>query len=58
VILSQGDPHVGERCWRDEADARPTNDVRAGRRRIFDDLGVGPSNAPQGEVGGVLEDFE
>jgi hypothetical protein len=53
----QGESRVGERCRRDEASARPSDDVRVGRRHRFDEPSVGPSNVPQGEVGGILEDF-
>jgi hypothetical protein len=39
-------PQLGERYQRDEAGARPSNDTRASKGRIFDDLGVGLSNLP------------
>jgi hypothetical protein len=53
----RGELQAGERRRRDEVGARPADDVRVGRRCRFDELGTGPPNAPQGEVGGVLEDF-
>jgi hypothetical protein len=47
----------GEKCRSHEAGARPTDDMRVGRRHRFDDPGAGPSHAPLVEADEVLEDF-
>jgi hypothetical protein len=41
-----GELQAGERRQRDEAGARPVDDVRFGRIRRFDDSGVGLLNVP------------
>jgi hypothetical protein len=54
---SWGGMWVGERCWRENVEARPADDERAVRRPHFDDTGVGPSHAPPTDARVDFEDI-
>jgi hypothetical protein len=45
VRLPRVDPWVGERQWRDYASVRLADEVRAGQRSRFNDIGEGSSHA-------------